>query len=253
MAKGYSLHLGLNYVDPAHYGGWDGELSACEFDANDMAVIAKALGYADTTVLLTKEATSGRLIREMLRLGRTLEPGDLLFVSYSGHGGQIPDEAGEEDDRMDETWCLYDRQVIDDEIYRLLGQFKAGVRILTLSDSCHSGSVLRRRQDAGGPTPENLARSIARAAREMVPDDAVTPRRRPRVRAAPIEATMEAYNQHRDVYMALQVATAGAENTPPAAAAILISGCMDYQVSLDGMRNGLFTANLKRVLERWRL
>lgn len=29
--KGLSLHLGLNRVDPAHYGGWDGALTACEF------------------------------------------------------------------------------------------------------------------------------------------------------------------------------------------------------------------------------
>lgn len=226
MAKGHSLHLGLNYVDPAHYGGWDGELRACEFDANDMAAIAQALGYTETTVLLTREAISGRLIWEMLRLAKTLEPGDLLFVSYSGHGGQIPDEGGDEDDFYDETWCLYDRQLIDDEIYRLLGQFKAGVRIVTLSDSCHSGSVLRMRRDAGGPSPQDLARSIARAAREMVPDDAAPPEEA-RGRAAPIEATIEAYNQHKDMYMALQVATAGAETTPPAAAALLISGCMD--------------------------
>jgi hypothetical protein len=90
MAKGYSLHLGLNFVDPKHYGGWDGELAACEFDANDMAAIAKAVGYAETTVLLTKEATAGRLIQEMLRLAKTLEQGDLLLLTYSGHGGQIP-------------------------------------------------------------------------------------------------------------------------------------------------------------------
>jgi hypothetical protein len=81
MAKGYSLHLGLNFVDPKHYGGWDGELAACEFDANDMAAIAKAVGYAETTVLLTKEATAGRLIQEMLRLAKTLEQGDLLLLT----------------------------------------------------------------------------------------------------------------------------------------------------------------------------
>ena len=247
MAKGCSLHLGLNFVDPKHYGGWDGELAACEFDANDMAAIAKAQGHAETTVLLTKEATSGRLIREMLRLARTLEAGDLLLLTYSGHGGQIPDEGSEEDDRMDETWCLYDRQLIDDEIYRLLGQFRKGVRIVSLSDSCHSGTVLRQRVEAGGPDAKGLAGSIVRAAREMMPKDSVPPDEGARVRAAPIEATMDAYNDHKDMYLALQAATAGAESTPPAAGAILISGCQDAQVSLDGNRNGLFTANMKKV------
>ena len=84
MAKGYSLHLGLNFADPRHYGGWDGELAACEFDANDMADIARGQGYAETTVLLTKEATSGRVIQEMLRLARTLTAGDLLFPHLFG-------------------------------------------------------------------------------------------------------------------------------------------------------------------------
>ncbi len=41
-ARGVSLHVGLNAVSAAAYGGWDGPLAACEFDANDMAAIAKS-------------------------------------------------------------------------------------------------------------------------------------------------------------------------------------------------------------------
>ena len=41
MPKGIFIHLGLNFVDPKHYDGWDGGLRACEADANDMAKIAK--------------------------------------------------------------------------------------------------------------------------------------------------------------------------------------------------------------------
>ena len=57
MAKGISLHLGLNAVDPAHYDGWDGAVSSCEYDAKDMAAIANKQGFAATTLLLTKQAT----------------------------------------------------------------------------------------------------------------------------------------------------------------------------------------------------
>ena len=42
----FALHLGLNLVDPKAYGGWDGPLAACEFDALDMAAIAMAAGIA---------------------------------------------------------------------------------------------------------------------------------------------------------------------------------------------------------------
>ena len=48
---------------------------------------------------------------------KALKPGDLFFLTYSGHGGQVPDVTGDEDDKQDETWCLYDGQLIDDELY----------------------------------------------------------------------------------------------------------------------------------------
>ena len=34
QARALSLHIGLNLVDPKHYGGWSGPRAACEFDAN---------------------------------------------------------------------------------------------------------------------------------------------------------------------------------------------------------------------------
>ena len=53
------------------------------------------------------------------------------------------DVTGEEADKRDETWCLFDSQLIDDELYFELAKFASGVRILVLSDSCHSGTVTR--------------------------------------------------------------------------------------------------------------
>ena len=41
-ARAMSLHIGLNAVDPKHYGGWSGPLAACEFDANDLAANSHA-------------------------------------------------------------------------------------------------------------------------------------------------------------------------------------------------------------------
>ncbi len=37
-----------------------------------------------------------------------LARGDLFMLTFSGHGGQVPDVSGEEADKLDETWCLYD-------------------------------------------------------------------------------------------------------------------------------------------------
>ncbi len=54
---------------------------------------------------------------------KQLKSGDLLFLTYSGHGGQVPDVTGEEDDKLDETWCFFDAQLIDDELFLELSRF----------------------------------------------------------------------------------------------------------------------------------
>ena len=63
---------------------------------------------------------------------------------------------------QDETWCIYsDRQLVDDELYSLWAQFAAGVRIFVLSDSCHSGTVLKQMFYKSLPH-EQLARDVRR-------------------------------------------------------------------------------------------
>ena len=124
MSIGKSLHIGLNFVDPAAYGGWNGELNGCINDANSMLSIAQSLSY-QTTLLTDAQATSHRVLQELSGAAHQLQSGDIFFVSYSGHGGQVPDANGDEGDGMDETWVLYDREIVDDELYSLWSQFAA--------------------------------------------------------------------------------------------------------------------------------
>src|SRR3954467_2544413 len=112
MGQGRSIHIGLNSVDPAQYHGWSGDLMACEFDAEDMAVIAESRGFAPTTIL-TADATADTVLGALQSAAEELTEGDTLLLTYSGHGGRTPDLEGDEDDGCDETWCLYDRQVLD--------------------------------------------------------------------------------------------------------------------------------------------
>jgi hypothetical protein len=152
--QGHALAIGLNRVDPAHYGGWDGQLWGCEPDAKDMRKIAADQGFQSTT-LLTEQATRRQVLDKLADLAGKLKSGDLLVVSYSGHGGQVPDTNGDESDGLDETWCLYDGQLIDDELYGAWKQFKEGVRILVFCDSCHSGTAIKvTRADLESPSPE---------------------------------------------------------------------------------------------------
>lgn len=150
--KGYALAIGLNAVDPDHYAGWRGDLNGCEPDAANMADIATAQGL-NAEKMLTAFATRDAVIKKLDDLARVLKSGDLLVVSYSGHGGQIPDQNGDEADGLDETWCLYDGEFLDDELYQAWSKFKDGVRILVFSDSCHSGTMLKMiREDYEAPT-----------------------------------------------------------------------------------------------------
>ncbi|RFC35095.1 MAG: Caspase domain-containing protein [Candidatus Nitrotoga sp. SPKER] len=247
-AKAMSLHIGLNAVSATAYGGWSGELNACEFDAKDMAAIAKSCGMK-STLLLTRKGTRANMLAAMRKAAKQLIAGDLFFLTYSGHGGQIPDVTGEEEDKQDETWCLYDGQLIDDELYFELSQFAAGVRVLVFSDSCHSGTVTR----AAPPQPGMVWPMTGRS------------------KMMPFAVGMRTYREHQAFYDKLQqdVAKAAGKASLPdpdsvlaqlvvsprltaiakkfKPAVILISGCQDNQTSMDGDHNGAFTEQLLKV------
>lgn len=139
-----SLHIGVNQVDPNHYEGWDGKLGGCENDAATMRAIATRDGFTPKT-LLTRNATAANVLAEISSAARDLASGDVFLLTYAGHGGQVPNVSDDNEiDQQDETWVLYERMLIDDELEQAFSQFAAGVDILLLSDSCHSGTVYRR-------------------------------------------------------------------------------------------------------------
>lgn len=233
-AKGLSLHIGLNSVDPKHYGGWSGPLQACEADAEDMFAIAKSRRF-QPTALMTDQATREAVISRIQWAASKMSRGDIFFVSYSGHGGQVPDVNGDETDLQDETWCLYDGQLIDDELQALWAKFAAGVRILVLSDSCHSGTVTKMAFDpfaSGSPRVGALAAvyDVAGASYRFMPD----------------AIALRTYRKNRAFYKKV---AASAPKTPPSVKATvrLLSGCQDNQLSMDGTFNGLFTGTLLQV------
>ena len=231
MPKGAALTIGLNAVDPSHYGGWSGELNACEADANDMTAIAKTAGMTVKS-LLTKAGTRSRVIKEITNAASSLKSGDIFLLSYSGHGGQLPDLNGDEIDAQDETWCLYDGELLDDEIYTLLAKFAAGVRILVFSDSCHSGTVLK----ANFYPPTAPARAADGTATEV------------RYRNMPIEVALRTYRDNKAFYDPILSNPKLKESRAAVkASAILLSGCQDNQLSQDGTFNGLFTGTMLRV------
>lgn len=228
MKQGISLHIGLNSVNPNHYDGWSGELNACEYDANDMEAIAHSMGF-QTQKLLTASATRAQVFIAIEKAAQTLKSGDLFLITNSSHGGQIPDfnDEKEEPDGMDETWCFYDGQVLDDELYLQYSKFKAGVRILIISDSCNSGTVAK-----------------------IIEAPAI---KEPKKRYMPAKIADAVYKKNEAFYRSLQQATKeqklkkGSLKDAMQASGILIGAAQDGHSSYDGNRNGAFTEQLKKV------
>jgi len=157
--EGVSIHIGVDRVDPQHYGG-DFALASCENDAKRMAAIADSLGY-NTLTLINEEATVLNFTSFMRNSIENLFSGDSLLLSFSGHGSQVANTSlDSESDNRDETLCFYDRMFIDDEMYALLAQLREGVRVHLVFDSCHSGTVAKRVDILKSEKEEYLAKSL---------------------------------------------------------------------------------------------
>lgn len=253
LNRGLSLHIGLNEIDPAHYGS-KGELFGCHNDAKAMAAIAKERGYDVMGVLLDKTAKVKALRDKVKEAADTLKAGDIFLITYAGHGSQMPDFDGDEGDKirdggtpdgMDETWCMFDREFLDDEQYEMWTWFKDGVRILVVSDSCHSGSVIRA-------TERGL----------MMIDPSNPGALSCRTRLLPRDSRVHVLTEHRAFYRIIADETAG--RLKDALGGVrrrrganglectvrLLSGCLDHQTSADGDVNGLFTQQLLLVFEQ---
>ncbi|MFI1648532.1 caspase family protein [Streptomyces avidinii] len=237
MPTGLSLHVGLNKVDPAAYDGWDGTLLACENDARDMAAVGRAAGFEDT-VVLTGDGTVDNITGELRAAAARLKAGDILLFTYSGHGGQMPNTTGSdaEPDRQDETLVFFDRQFLDDELYREFQRFEEGVRIVALLDCCHSGSAIESVHEL--LTPEAMQSHFQTSDPGGL--EAAS-------RMMPLYRQQQAFERDRALYEGLQREFRNGNGGRPTPGAVLIAACQDNQVASDGDVNGLFTAQLLKV------
>jgi hypothetical protein len=221
--KGYGLCVGLNAVDPKHYAGWSGPLNACENDARHMSHMLEQKGF-ETTQLLTRNATRGNVFAELGSMSAAAKSGDIVVVTNSSHGSQITDYDGNEADSMDETICMFDGEILDDELELAWSMFAPGVRIIFVSDSCHSGT---------------MARVFGATAVTVVPGS----------RAVPPEIAASTERQNRDMYRTIAASTAAMRGSTPIAAHVLALGaCQDNQTAMDGSINGAFTGALLNAL-----
>merc|ERR1711971_985910 len=93
------------------------------------------------------EPTRDNIMEAYAQIVADSEPGDVVYLHYSGHGGKLRDRNGDEEDGYDETLIPLDYQtngqIRDDDLLRdLVIPMKAGVFVTSIMDCCHSGTVL---------------------------------------------------------------------------------------------------------------
>ena len=219
-----ALCIGIN-----DYPGTDSDLQGCVNDAADWAAELTRRGFA-VSRLTDAQATKAAMVGAIRALIGAGQSGDSLVITYSGHGTWVPDSSGDEPDGRDEGLCPHDIKTVgpllDDEIRILFAARGAGVRLVLISDSCHSGSVTRGREDdldSNGP----------------------------RARFLPLEAWMPEAELPRAVRRPTTLVS-GLRRT---GGELLLAGCQDTEYSWDtsfqGRPNGAFTYYaLKTLRER---
>jgi hypothetical protein len=151
-----AIAIGIN-----DYPGYANDLSGCVNDARDWADVLHD-GYGFTVQIFTDQrATRTNIIRSIEALFLNAVKGDSIVITYSGHGTQVADSGGDEVDRLDEAICLYDALLYDDELWALFRTKPTGVRLVFISDSCHSGTVAKAFAPLGVGKPRYMPTSKA--------------------------------------------------------------------------------------------
>mmetsp|Transcript_5934 Transcript_5934/g.10274 ORF Transcript_5934/g.10274 Transcript_5934/m.10274 type:complete len:342 (-) Transcript_5934:249-1274(-) len=141
--------IGINYV------GTNAELRGCWNDVEAMNNWLVKQGFKEgpeSLKILQDDGfhlspTSANIMAAFKWLGDGARAGDSLFVHYSGHGGQMKDDDGDEEDGLDETIIPVDYkqagQIRDDKILKnLVCPLPEDVCLTVVMDCCHSGTVL---------------------------------------------------------------------------------------------------------------
>lgn len=258
MATGMSIHVGVNNTQAA---GISAPLKGCDADATKMFELARDRGFVgvgdgDDAPILGDAATRDAVLAKMLLAADKLQAGDIFLFTFSGHGTQRGQEDPDEGDRLDETLVMQDLFLVDNVLRRLVWpKFKAGVRVVMVSDSCHSGGVAMSLLDNSESASSNAGSSVVTAGSGREWSAAAvseTPNVRSRSQSeSRIRTISELENQ---THFALRkefydmVRSELPQVQPLIQASILLfAACRENETTKDGVDHGVFTKELLRA------
>ena len=146
-----ALIIGLGKYEDRAWGKINGD--------RDVPLVASMLKKARFNTIITlvnSQATKKKIISALNSLALQSKESDIIYIHFSGHGQQMTDLNGDEEDRKDESWIPYDaykkpcnkdhgeKHLSDDEICVLLTKikYKIGIsgKLIVVVDACHSGT-----------------------------------------------------------------------------------------------------------------
>lgn len=156
--KKRALVIGLGEQEDVSWGKINGD--------KDVPLVCKFLrsvGFKDIKTLINRQATKTKIVDAFKSMSIRCKFGDIVYIHFSGHGQQMTDIDGDENDKLDEAWIPYDayrsygakdkgeKHLSDDEIYELLSAIKKKIgengKLLVVVDACHSGDSSRGEDD----------------------------------------------------------------------------------------------------------
>jgi hypothetical protein len=263
---GISIHVGVNATKAP--GISVQPLFGCENDAEAMRKLARARQFApldpnDDVPIVRDKATFENVLGKIRLAADKLVAGDTFLFTFSGHGTRRGAEDPTETDLKDETLVLHDKLLVDNVLRRRLWPtFKQGVRVVMVSDSCHSGGLAMAVEDnsesetaavaGSGGSPLDLRRSSVDWDRRSpiptrTPVEQATPKNGFRMRTIPESQAQQHFELLKQFYKELR------ESLPPAAPPLdatflLLAACEEFETTKDGLPNGVFTKALLDVL-----
>lgn len=101
-----------------------------------MAELAEGQGFCSPVRLLGAAASRSRVLAAIEGTAAVSRPGDLVLLTFSGHGGR---KACDASGASSSVWVLADGSLWDAEMHEALAAFRPGVRVLVISDCCNGG------------------------------------------------------------------------------------------------------------------
>ena len=144
--------------------GWHQIHGDNDVDITKRVLLLNGFDNRNIKTLVNEEATFAAIDAAFVELLGEAKNKDVIYIQFSGHGQQMTDLDGDEDDDLDECWIPYDawksyrpdiytgqHHFTDDRLFDYLSRLRKIIgssgKIVVISDACHSGSGSRGNDD----------------------------------------------------------------------------------------------------------